>query len=93
MRHQGCLPGTTGADRSPARRGERKREEEKGGGRERGVKGGGGKGGRGMRGRDTHMKVEDIIHYVILVTILLESAARRYCAEWSRVIRMCGSTS
>jgi len=39
MRHQGCLPGTTGADRSPARRGERKREEEKGGGRERGVKG------------------------------------------------------
>ena len=49
--------------------------------------------GREEGEEETHMKVEDIIHHVILVTILLESAARRYCAEWSRVIRMCGSTS
>lgn len=34
------------------------------------------------------MKEKDIMHHVILLTILLESVAIRYCAEWSKVIRI-----
>ena len=69
--------------------GEREGRGERGKGREEG----GERGVRGVGGRDTHTEVEDIIHHVISLTILLESVAIRYCAEWSRVIRMCGFTS
>ena len=64
-------------------------------GGERKGRGEGGKGKEGgerrvrwVGGRDTRTEVEDIIHHVILLTILLESVAIRYCAEWSRVIRI-----
>ena len=64
--------------------GERKGRGEGGKGREEG----GERRVRWVGGRDRHTEVEDIIHHVILVTILLESVAIRYCAEWSRVIRI-----